>query len=61
MKSYKTAGDDKIVIEAIKGGVYTLLNAVARFFSACLLNTATAAKWYKAVTPIMHEKGDMNQ
>lgn len=53
-KNNKAAGEDQIVIEAIKAGKFTILKTLALLYNICFLEGVTPFKWDKAVIIIFH-------
>ncbi|XP_072375816.1 uncharacterized protein, partial [Diabrotica undecimpunctata] len=61
MKNNKAAGDDQIVIEAVKVGGKTVLKALTQLYNLCLSKEVTPSQWNKAVIVVMHKKGDIRE
>jgi len=61
MKNGKAPGEDGILIESIKEGGDTLLQAISALFSKCLEESKIPDSWNNAVVVLLHKKGDITR
>ncbi|XP_057654761.1 uncharacterized protein LOC130893016 [Diorhabda carinulata] len=59
MKNKKAAGEDQIVIEAVKVGGEKLLKEIISLFNLCLQKGEIPEKWRNATIILIHKKGDI--